>query len=246
MKLLLVADLHYALRQFDWILREATNYDLVVLAGDVLDIAGYLDLDVQIVVILKYLDQIRRKRPLIVSSGNHDADVKDASEELVADWLQKARCDGLHVDGDSFKFGDDLITVCPWWDGEAGRCAMEQTLAAQSKIPRSRWLWVHHSPPDQSPVSWTGKKFGGDTFLRDLIGRYSPDFVLCGHIHNSPFVQGGSWMDKVGRTWVFNPGKQIGPQPAFITLDLEAMTASYLSLAGSEVADLKAASHTAI
>lgn len=240
MKLLLVADLHYALKQFDWLVRASPAYDVVVVAGDLLDISAYLDLDVQIVVVLKYLDQLRRTRPLIVSSGNHDGDVENEAEELVAEWLQKARCDGLYVDGDSFKFGNDLITVCPWWDGDRGRQQMESTLSAQQSTLRDRWIWVHHAPPDQSPVSWTGKKFGGDSFLCDLIRRYAPNLVLSGHIHNSPFVQGGSWVDRIGSTWVFNPGRQIGPQPAFIALDLDQMAASYLSLAGVELADLNA------
>lgn len=39
MKLLFVADLHYALKQFDWLVAEAGNYELVVIGGDLLDMA---------------------------------------------------------------------------------------------------------------------------------------------------------------------------------------------------------------
>jgi hypothetical protein len=45
--------------------------------------------------------------------------------------------------------------------------------------------------------------------------------VLSGHIHNSPFVAKGSWIDRIGRTWVFNPGKQIGSLPTFLVFDFE-------------------------
>jgi len=45
----MVADLHYSLRQFDWLLRVPADYDLVIIAGDLLDIAAHCELDVQIV-----------------------------------------------------------------------------------------------------------------------------------------------------------------------------------------------------
>ena len=69
MKALIVADLHYSLRQFDWLLRVAADYDVVVIAGDLLDIAADCELDVQIVVVMKYLALIRKQTRLIVCSG---------------------------------------------------------------------------------------------------------------------------------------------------------------------------------
>ena len=74
MSMLFVADLHYALRQFDWLAANAARYDPVIIGGDLLDIAGALDLEVQIVVIEKYLERIRQQTRLVVSSGNHDGD----------------------------------------------------------------------------------------------------------------------------------------------------------------------------
>jgi Icc-related predicted phosphoesterase len=79
-------------------------------------------------------------------------------------------------------------------------------------------------------VSWTGKKFAGDAHLVEWIQRFQPDLVLSGHIHNAPFYPDGSWIDRVGATWVVNPGRQIGPMPAFIEFDLDAMTAEWVSL----------------
>ena len=37
MKILLVSDLHYALKQFDWMHEIAGDYDAVMISGDVLD-----------------------------------------------------------------------------------------------------------------------------------------------------------------------------------------------------------------
>ena len=45
MKALVVADLHYSLRQYDWLMRVAGPYALVIVAGDLLDTAGHADLD---------------------------------------------------------------------------------------------------------------------------------------------------------------------------------------------------------
>ena len=48
---LVVADLHYSLPQFDWLLSAAAHFDLVIFAGDALDVASYVDFRAQIVVV---------------------------------------------------------------------------------------------------------------------------------------------------------------------------------------------------
>lgn len=235
MRLLFVADLHYALKQFDWLVANADRFDPVIIGGDLLDLASALDFDVQIVVVEKYLERIRQKTRLLVSSGNHDGDSRSAADESVARWLQESRAAGLSVDGDSLELPGALVTVCPWWDGPVSRAEIEEQLARDAAKVRGRWVWVHHAPPAGSPVCWTGKKFAGDEFLRGWIERFAPDVVLSGHIHNSPFYAAGSWVDRIGKTWVFNPGKQIGPAPTCIALDLETMTAEWISLEGQSV-----------
>lgn len=234
MRLLVVADLHYSLRQLDWLLREAASYDLVVVAGDLLDLAGAVDLDTQIVVVSKYLGRLRAVRPLAICSGNHDVDARDAAGERVAAWVQDLRDDGIHVDGQHLLLGDTLISICPWWDGPHGQAAVARFLAAADRPPDGRWIWLHHVPPTDSPVSWTGRSHDGDAALEELIRRHAPDLVLSGHAHGSPFRAGGSWIDRVGRTWVFNPGRQLGALPTFIAIDLARDTASWTSLAGND------------
>jgi len=233
--MLFVADLHYSLRQFDWLTANAGGYDLVIIGGDLLDHASALDFDVQIVVVEKYLQRIRQKTRLLVSSGNHDGDSRNAADESVAEWLLHSRADGLFVDGDSAVVGDTRITACPWWDGPVSCAELEKLLAREASHNTHRWIWSHHAPPD-TRVSWNGKRILGDSLLREWIERFGPDLVLCGHIHNAPFYPPeGSWMDQIGKTWVFNPGRQIGPCPAYIGLDLEAMTAEWMSLEGQSV-----------
>ena len=59
--------------------------------------------------------------------------------------------------------------------------------------------------------------------------------MVSGHVHDSPFRRGGSWVDRVGSAYVVNPGRQLGELPAFIELDLEAETLAWMSLAGSDL-----------
>ena len=75
MKLLITSDIHYRIKQFDWLLDMAPQYDAIIVAGDLLDLAGHADTDIQIAVVEKYLTRLAAVCPTIVSSGNHDGDV---------------------------------------------------------------------------------------------------------------------------------------------------------------------------
>jgi len=230
MRLLFVADIHYALKQFDWLVARAGDYDALAIGGDLLDLASALDCDTQIVIVEKYLALLRAKTRVLVCSGNHDGDGRNDADESVAEWLRHVKADRLFVDCDNVDLDGTLVTICPWWDGPISRAALERMLEQASLRPRQKWIWLHHAPPDQFRVSWTGKKFAGDAYLVEWIQRFQPDLVLSGHIHNAPFYPEGSWIDRVGTTWVVNPGRQIGPMPAFIEFDLDAMTAEWVSL----------------
>ena len=65
MRCLIVADLHYSLPQFDWLLSAAPQFDLVIFAGDALDVGSAVDFRAQIVVVKKYLALL---------SGDHAGD----------------------------------------------------------------------------------------------------------------------------------------------------------------------------
>ncbi|HWI10244.1 MAG TPA: metallophosphoesterase [Burkholderiaceae bacterium] len=233
-RILLVSDLHYTLPQLDWVVRSAPSFDLVVLAGDQLDISSTVSLDAQSVVMLRYLALLQAAGRVVVSSGNHDLTGPDANGEQSALWLGKARAAGVPTDGDSLRVGDTLITICPWWDGPQGRLALEAQLAADARRRPARWLWVYHWPPLGTKTCWTGRRDYGDPDLVGWIAQHRPEVVLTGHVHESAFKPTGCWADRVGDTWIFNAGRQIGPVPTHIELDLDAGSASWRSMLGVE------------
>ncbi|GMV99670.1 MAG: hypothetical protein AMXMBFR84_08090 [Candidatus Hydrogenedentota bacterium] len=234
-QLLVVSDLHYSLKQYDWIYERRRPDELLVIAGDLLDIAGHVDLDTQIVVVEKYLRRLAVSGALVVCSGNHDLDAESPEGEPYAEWLQGLRGAGISVDGQGLTIDGTRISVCPWWEGESGRLDVETFLRDEGDSKsENRWIWIYHAPPSGSKTSWNGKKFSGDEFLRRMIGEMRPDIVIGGHIHNSPFYGEGSWFDRVDGTWVFNPGRLMASTPTCIRVDLDAMRATWESPEGDE------------
>jgi Icc-related predicted phosphoesterase len=239
MRILLTSDLHYKLRQYDWLIGAAAGFDAVVIAGDHIDASLDVPTEVQIAALSASFAAVAQKSRLLVCSGNHDLNARNGEGEKMADWLAPVRSAALAVDGDTVSIGDTLFTVCPWWDGPAARAAVERLLDQASAQRSGRWVWVYHAPPEGA-LSWTGKRHFGDPALPELIRRHRPTAVLCGHIHEAPFRSGGSWIDRVGATWLFNAGGQIGDTPARIEIDFTRQSARWVSLAGTEEKSLLA------
>jgi Icc-related predicted phosphoesterase len=235
MRILLVSDLHYTLKQLDWVTSVAGDYDLVVAAGDLLDIASIVEPDAQIAVVLEYLARMAAKTTVIACSGNHDLNADNAYGERAAKWLDAATASGVLVDGTRLETERELVTVCPWWDGPNTRDVVDRQLAEDAALVGERlWIWAYHAPPDDSPTSWTGKRHYGDEALVAWIKQYQPGIVMCGHVHQSPFAAGGSWIDRIGSTVVLNAGRQIGPIPTCVELETATARARWSSLAGVE------------
>jgi Icc-related predicted phosphoesterase len=240
MRCLVVADLHYSLPQFDWLLSAAPNFDLVIFAGDALDVGSSVDFRAQIVVVRKYLELLTGITRVILCSGNHDLDERSPEGEKISRWIGDVGELSVACDGDSLVIGDTLFTVCPWWDGPLVKQRLENQLREAAAGRLQRWIWVHHAPPANSPTSWGGKRFFGDVELAQWIQNYQPSMVISGHVHQSPFIPDGSWFDRIGDTWVFNTGLQPGRPPVYIVLDIDDAKAFWLSAAEAQCIDLNA------
>lgn len=239
MKCLVVSDLHYNLKQYDWLLKEAGSFDIVFIVGDLLDVASSVRPQAQIIVIVKYLSLLKEKTRLAVCSGNHDLDARNSAGEKYARWMFKVKELGIPADGNNFSINGTAFSVLPWWDGPVVLKEIEDQIENESNIEKDKWIWVYHTPPDSSPTSWDGKNHFGDKNLDNWIEKYSPFFVVSGHCHSSPFKSGGSWVDKIGSTWVFNPGKQTGDFPTHIIIDTDLKKAAWFSLYGGQEVDMK-------
>jgi Icc-related predicted phosphoesterase len=222
------------LPQLDWVLSVADSYDLVVVAGDHLDISSIVEPDAQIAVTLEYLTRIAAKTPVVACSGNHDLNGCNELGERAALWLADA-AGRVVVDGARLEIGDALISVCAYWDGPQTRDVVGRQLADDAAHVGERdWIWIYHAPPDGSTTSWTGKRHYGDTDLNQWIEQYRPALVVCGHVHESPFASAGGWIDRVGSTVVVNAGKQTGPIPTHIEIDTSTGHARWSSMRGVE------------
>lgn len=230
MRLLCTSDLHYRLPQLDWLVEQAPDFDVVVMPGDHLQVVGSAPLEVQVVVVSKYLERLAERTVVLASSGNHDLDGPGTHGEQVAGWMHRVQVDRLYVDGDSVDLAGVRFTVCPWWDGPLTRDLVEVQLESAAVDRPERWVWVYHSPPAGTRLCTTGTREFPDHELAGWIDRWQPDIVICGHIHQAPWVEGGGWVDRRGSTWVFNAGNQPGPIPAHILIDLEARTADWVAI----------------
>lgn len=242
MKILVVSDLHYTLPQFDWVLAAAPRYDLVLIAGDLLDTSSIVDPETQIVVVLKYLKRLRAVTKVIVCSGNHDLDGLGGNGEKQALWMNAVKRLGIHSDGETTFVDGVMLTICPWWDGPLSQKAIGKQFADAVKYRDGMWVWVYHAPPNNSPIAWSdvGHRYYGDAALNGWIAEYAPDLVICGHVHDAPFTRQGSWVDRIGPTWLFNTGRQIGEVPTSIAIDTGARKAAWFSLEGAESVNLDA------
>lgn len=242
MRILQVGDLHYDMRQFDWVVSQADEFDLVVLVGDLLDISSVVALEAQIPVVLGYLRSLADRTRTIVCSGNHDLTGRDEAGEKAALWMPKAAKAGVLTDYGSTFVGDTLISVCPWWDGPVGRERVATFLASEAERDRERWIWVYHWPPTDTPVCWTGREFYGDQDLTSWITTFEPTMVLTGHVHDAPWVTDGSWVAQTANgTWVTNAGRQIGDIPSHVIIDLDDWAASFWSFEKSDERSLATA-----
>src|SRR5258705_11703423 len=116
MRCLIVADLHYSLPQFDWLLSAAPQFDLVIFAGDALDVGSSVDFRAQIVVVKKYLALLSGLTRVILCSGNHDLDEPNPDGEKIARWIGDVRTLGITCDGDSLTIGDTCFPSRPCGD----------------------------------------------------------------------------------------------------------------------------------
>ncbi len=116
MRILLTADLHFKENWYRWLIERQSEFDLVCIAGDLLDIFSPVPLLNQIEIVTLRLRAMAEKT-VAVSSGNHDA-VPPPSEPTWY-WFKDLAQPNILSDGQSRLFGDLLVTTVPWQVSES-------------------------------------------------------------------------------------------------------------------------------
>jgi Icc-related predicted phosphoesterase len=81
MKILITADLHYREHWFLWLLTRAKDYDLICIAGDLLDMFSYEPRIVQASEVSRWIRELAKLTHVAICSGNHD----NAGRQIFAD-----------------------------------------------------------------------------------------------------------------------------------------------------------------
>lgn len=234
-----MTDLHYRLPLYDWLLSAAPEADAVVISGDLLDIVTPVPHETQAVVVATYLDRLARLTTVLASSGNHDLDGPGPTGEQAATWLHRLTTPGLYTDGASLDRDGIRLTVAGWWDGPLTRDQVGEQLAAAAVDRPEHWIWVYHSPPAGTRLCFDGRRSFPDEALAAWVADLRPDLVLCGHIHQAPWVDGGGWYDRIGATLVVNAGRQMGKVPPHVWVDTDTEQLSWYGLGERESVGLR-------
>ena len=244
MKFLLTADLHYRLDWYEWILKNAPDYDAIAVAGDLLDMSQ--DLLPQVEFLRGWVAKMRLAgTPLFLCDGNHDFNSsalpwpinpnEHPSPEQAA-FGQRARLaehwmDALVDEGASIVSGmvkvfpelDNLIVSSLFYepeDDDVNYSLFEKGAQLRRASPRSPWLVLSHRPP----IGLIGREGTGSQFVGEWVDQFQPRIVLSGHDHQSPFAN-DTCCERIGLSHAFNPGHRTEAvaYPCHIALDTKTM-----------------------
>lgn len=262
MKILVTADLHAPAdegpcRRLAAFAAE-NGCGLVAVAGDLLDIFSKEAPATQAAAAAAQLRALAGKVSYVaVCSGNHDLDGPNGTG-----WLARVaagvKAGNLLVDGTSAVLPADgrdaglIVSVCPYWNMAERGVTHHLWLKDQAEKvwregcrladlhPGLPWVVLHHEPPEGTKImagAWrVGEDFGAGAFwAAEWCRRYRPGYLLCGHIHQAPFVAGGAWAGRVrgSPTWAINAGRDRAGS-RHVLLDTRGGLARWLDAAGVE------------
>jgi predicted MPP superfamily phosphohydrolase len=217
MKLLLTADLHFRLHWIRWLIEQAPDFDLVCIAGDLLDMfkgETRIEQAREIRTLVKELADIV---PVAICSGNHDNAGRLVSHDRasVYEWfIDLGTHRNIITDGSTRKLENLIVTTIPYHCSRQGKSVWldrGSTILRQTGIP---WLVLHHVPA----------KIGlgvsaEESEAAELLAAYRPDYFVSGHDHAFPYTARQSWNQKLGESRLLVSGQLLAaPIPNYITL----------------------------
>jgi predicted phosphohydrolase len=226
MKILVSADLHYRSHWFHWLSEQAANFDLICIAGDMLDMFKGAPRMEQAREVGRWIRELSKVTWVAVCSGNHDNAGRQISADRapVYEWLVAlGREPKVITDGATQVVNDLIVTTIPY------HCSKEQKsvwLDRGYTIRRQRgnqWLVLHHVPPRTYPGST-----GEEAEAAELLRTYRPEYFISGHSHQFPYFPGSSWVQRIDGVNGLVPGQLLSaPFPNHIVLNTESGQASW-------------------
>lgn len=163
--ILAVADIHENPMSMEWTLSEAKNYELIILAGDLLTNSNGEEKKIKLG--MEFLTGLAEITPVVFCSGNHDVGLVEA---LTAESVP-----GLTMDGGTCDLQGVRI-------GAAGTPDELTSFAGQDLD-----ILVYHKPPKGTPTSRDrmGSEYGCETLALMLeFMDPKPGCVVSGHVHD--------------------------------------------------------------
>ena len=202
MKLLLTADFHFHKPWFEWVLHVASRYDMICIAGDLLDMFHADGVVPQLIYTYEWMQMLMKLQvPVALCSGNHDL---PGNQPILAPGVS-IRKDKLPILGEFAKHGswlhalkmNHLVAVDD--DSKIFRTRAEEALtivclpyAADGRVrplsPAAHpCLILHHEPPAQTLVA--APKAGSREFAL-IVARQQPTWSFSGHdiLHKAPRI----------------------------------------------------------
>jgi Icc-related predicted phosphoesterase len=243
MKILALSDLHGRRAWYNWISTQASKFDAIVVAGDLLDM--FQDPSPQIVFLRDWVARMQvGGTPLFLCDGNHDANstalswspnpkIKYSPEQ--AAFIENARVaehwmDALVQEGasavsgmsNSFPELDSLVVTSLLYgreNEEANASLLEQGARLRRGSRGSPWMVLNHEPP----FGLIGSPEQGNQLFGEWIEEFQPQVTFSGHDHDSP-ARNEACCERIGLTYAFNPGHNPdGKMPCHIVLETKTM-----------------------
>ncbi|MBR9681115.1 MAG: hypothetical protein GOU98_04835 [Candidatus Altiarchaeota archaeon] len=189
MKILAVADIHGDLEKLYKLVNSLDERpDAVIVAGDLTPFGP----ESLVSKIKTALDPVSDY--VFMIPGNEDTkEVRETMEDL-----------GIDMHGKFKEFNDATFIGfegARWIDDDGEVFIHYDPIHKVLKKAKKTKVLITHVPPfdTHADTLWTGHHVGSP-FVRNLVEDYQPDFLICGHIHESRGVE------KLGKTTVINTG----------------------------------------
>ncbi len=187
MTILHVSDLHFNRRWYHWLIEGAPRHDLLVVAGDLLDLNSPALHARQADWVARWTRDLTA--PACLCSGNHDLEWDARGQRWApARWLRNLAGPRVAVDGQT-------VTLRGW-------SVLNIALTMRPKGGPAD-VWVTHVPPHRARVARDQHgRDAGDPELRTALRRHAPRLVLCGHVHEP-----ARWCEQEASVLLLNPGR---------------------------------------